>query len=88
MATQIQKMVLQWMAQAGGEMLICTGFKKTREATLKASDTPCIATSVNVVGGLTNPGNRYIEKKDQNEFGRAVTYRLTDAGREVLARMR
>lgn len=83
MATDVQRRVIKWMADAGGEIVICTGFKKTRQATLRETGALCIATSVNVVDGLIN--NRLVEKSKPAEYGRSITYRLVEAGRVLAA---
>lgn len=84
MATQVQKRVLKWMADAGGELVIMTGFKQTDLRSLKSTGAPCVITSSNVMDGLRN--NQFVEKVKPDEYGRAITYRLADAGRAQLVR--
>lgn len=79
MATDVQKRVIKWLAAAGGEIVIITGFKQTDLRSLKSTGAPCIITSSNVVDGLRN--NNFVEKAKADEYGRAITYRLAAAGR-------
>lgn len=85
MATDVQKRVLKWIAAAGGEIVIMTGFKRTELRSLKSSGAPCIITSTNVVDGLRN--NKFVERVKPDEFGRSITYRLADAGRAQTAKL-
>ena len=52
MSTKIQRKVLAWMVDHGGEMLIFTGHKTTRLTKTKETQQPVIACSGNVLDGL------------------------------------
>lgn len=80
--TSVQRRVLLWVADNGGQMLIYSGRKETRKGTRATTGEPAISTSMVVIEGLTRNGwLRHIDP-DPRMGG---LYELTGAGREKIA---
>jgi hypothetical protein len=80
--TKTQRAILTYVAENGGQMLIYTGYKQTRKATLPTTGERCIATSLVVLPPLVQHG--WLEHIDPDPRVGGL-YRLTELGRAAIA---
>lgn len=87
MSTKVQRKVLWWMIDAGGEMVITSGHKRVLIGKLTTTQEPAIAGNQNLIFGLIN--NKYVERIG-TEPGTIeyLRYRITNVGRKAAGKER
>lgn len=80
MSTKVQKKSLWWMIDAGGTMLIASGYKRVLIGRSQTTGLPMIAGNQNLILGLLN--NKYVEKVGP------MLYQITKLGRKAAGKQR